>query len=636
MRKAFFRFGALGLLTLVLLLGAFSTVAQQSDVLTIAVHEDMKGATNFIASNNGQNNTVWNRYVLGGSHMSLYGLTPVSNQPFPLLAADFASPFEQEGDFFTSTVELLQGVQWTDGTEVTADDVAFSYNNMVRPVEATGRPLAQELGGSFSQQIDAAFLERVDVVDDHTVKFVLKEVPGFSIWEFNMLQAWVFQKAFWEDRFEQAFASEDPVLTLSSFEVLAEEPINGPFAFVDREPGAFAEVGANPNYFFKGRIQREYSTGGYEEVLPDGTTRSVGDISGELILEVEEGPFVDSVVYSLFGSQGEAAQAVIDGVADFQLNNLGFGLASIRDFQSAENVGLAENPDSGFFYMSFNLRKAPFNYLAFRKAVRCVLDIQAVAEQQLSGQVIPAYSTVAQSLGSWHEDLLADEANREAACIGLSEQDKIARARQMLTDAGFEFDGNRLARDPEGNAIRQLELLHPNAAYDNNRNIYGLHINDRLNKLGIPVRDVPAGFNNIVTLVFAQQDFDMWQLGWTGGVEPTFNVVDLFTLENTQPNGNAAQGGVCSPRENADNGCQDRYEELANQFKAATSVEEAIPLAIEMQQAIFDNVAYIPTHNTIQFDAYRADQLDFQGLAEASLLNGLQFNDGYREFVRLK
>lgn len=61
--------------------------------------------------------------------------------------------------------------------------------------------------------------------------------------------------------------------------------------------------------------------------------------------------------------------------------------------------------------------------------------------------------------------------------------------------------------------VPEIELLHPNAAYDNRRNIFGLHLEEVANQIGIPVRSVPTGFNVIVSRVFVEQDFDMWQLG---------------------------------------------------------------------------------------------------------------------------
>lgn len=624
-----FRFMTLLVLGLALMGATANVSAQQANVYVTATHSDLKGVFCSLAASTGANNTVWNNYVWAGSaHPSLYGVTIVGFQPFPSLAADFASPFTREGDLWVSTVELLEGVTWSDGTEVTAEDVAFTMN-MFATVLPTGNTLSLELGGGWAVPVFDK-VDHVEAVDRYTVKFYMTEKPGLADWEFTLLLWDVFQKDFWEPKFNDAMATDDPVAALSAIECPGE-PSAGPFVTKQWQPGAFAEIEANPNYYFKGTVSREYEGGGYEEVLPDGTTRSMGDTGAELLVEYETGPFVDGVIFNLFGTQQAGALAVISGDADYHFNPLGYGLATLRQLEDAENVRVIKNPDNGVFYLSFNMRKSPFNYVEFRRAVRCVIDKEFVANSLLQGQVIPAYSPVPPALTAFHRPLT--EEDQEVACIGMSEEERLARARQMLEDAGFTFEGGRLAQDPEGNAIGQLELLHPNAAYDNNRNIFGLHIVDRLQKLGVPVRDVPAGFNNIVTLVFDEQDFDMWQLGWSLGAYVDY-LEAFFHSRNTAPGGNSPQGGVCSARENEATGCQEAYDELADQFVGEQDADKSVEQARELQRLVFEWAAYVPTHYVQAQDAWRTDAVSYQGLEDVTLLEGIHGFTGLKSMVQ--
>ncbi len=637
------RFLALAVLSLALLGFGFGYggTAQEENVFITAIHSDLKGAHSYISSNAGPNNTVWNFYVWSGTHPSLYGLSTLGLQPVPALAKDFASPLTQEGDFWVSTVELLQGVQWSDGTEITAEDVAWTFNSFLRTNPATGNAFSLDLGGNYPAWYDAEFIDRVEAVDKYTVKFYFKKKPGLARWEFGALLSPIFPKHYWEARFEEAFASEDPVKTLLAFEG-QDEPSAGAFQFSRWEPGAFAEVVANPNYSFRGTITREYRDAegkivGYEEVLPEnlgGLVRTVGTTEGvEVALELETGPFVDAVLYNLYGQQSTAALAVVAGEVDYHFNPLGYGFETLRQLEETPGVRVLRNASNGVFYLSFNLRKSPFNYVEFRRAVRCVIDKEFVANELLAGLVIPAYSPVPPGNAFWHRPLTEEE--KAEACIGLTEEERIARARQLLIDAGFQFDAEKelFVADPEGNPITEMELLHPNAAYDNNRNIFGLHIVDRLQKLGFPVRDVPAGFNNIVTLVFDEQDFDMWQLGWGLGVYPDY-LEAFFHSRNTAPGGNAPQGGVCSPRENELTGCQEEFDRLADQFLAEQDARKAQQIAFELQRLVFEWAAYVPTHYVQQQDAYRADRINWQGLEEFPVLDGIQAGAGYRGIVK--
>jgi ABC-type transport system substrate-binding protein len=144
---------------------------------------------------------------------------------------------------------------------------------------------------------------------------------------------------------------------------------------------------------------------------------------------------------------------------------------------------------------------------------------------------------------------------------------------------------------------------------------------------------VPAGFNNIVTLVFDAQDFDMWQLGWGLSAYPDY-LEAFYHSRNTAPGGNSPQGGLCSDREDALTGCQQAFDELADQFIAEQDLQRAKDLAVQMQEQLAEFLPYVPTHYVQQQDAYRADRIDWQGLEDKAVLDGLQGGAAFRGLVR--
>jgi peptide/nickel transport system substrate-binding protein len=74
-----------------------------------------------------------------------------------------AESWEYNAEFTEITMVLRTGIEWSDGTPFTADDVAFTFNSVRdRQDEATN---AAEIG----------FLKEAVVVDPQTVKFVLNE-----------------------------------------------------------------------------------------------------------------------------------------------------------------------------------------------------------------------------------------------------------------------------------------------------------------------------------------------------------------------------------------------------------------------------------------------------------------------------
>lgn len=89
---------------------------------------------------------------------ALVDLDPVTGQPYPALAT--AMP-QKTGDT-TYQVSLREGAVFHDGSPVTADDVAFSFNRVLDP--ANDSLMAQFV----------PFLAEVRVVDPATVEFVLQ------------------------------------------------------------------------------------------------------------------------------------------------------------------------------------------------------------------------------------------------------------------------------------------------------------------------------------------------------------------------------------------------------------------------------------------------------------------------------
>lgn len=70
---------------------------------------------------------------------------------------------ESNEDFTEWTVKIRQGMKWSDGEDVTADDVVFTFN-MIMENEAINANAATNL-----------YIDKVEKVDDYTVKFTMKE-----------------------------------------------------------------------------------------------------------------------------------------------------------------------------------------------------------------------------------------------------------------------------------------------------------------------------------------------------------------------------------------------------------------------------------------------------------------------------
>ncbi|MDX1659459.1 MAG: ABC transporter substrate-binding protein, partial [Nitriliruptorales bacterium] len=236
--------------------------------------------------------SVWNGYILGGTTCSLYTLLFPDVEIISGIANEEPPPTPEGDGPSTVTVTIKDGVQWSDGEPVTAEDIVFTYNT-ARDLTLGGNwlsayPYPSEEGG------DATVIESVEAQDESTVVFTFNNKPGLGIWPNQVGLAPIMPEHFWADTVEEAKGSEDAATTLYEASG-ADAPSCGPVIFEEIEAGAFARVSANPDYY------------------DSGTTYSYDASGGG---EFTEGPYFSEEVFSLYGGQDPAVLALQQGEVD--------------------------------------------------------------------------------------------------------------------------------------------------------------------------------------------------------------------------------------------------------------------------------------------------------------------------------
>jgi len=610
----------------VVALFGFGVAAQ---VLNVGIFEDL--TTTNIWSRIGPDATVWNSYVQGGQMGALYGPAAPFWIWMPALAADFPSEFvQQEDGTWAATVPIRQGIYWSDGTPFTADDVVFTYNVIL----TIG---AENLGGNWPSYAPDT-LKAVEKVDDYTVKFVFTEKPGLGEWNFGTLYCPIVQKKFWEPYFQAALETDDPAKSLLAVSVdPAEEPVVGGYDFVAWEPGAYAQVAANANYSLKGEVTTFYEGGG---VVIDNPALGFhwegygGASTGDMKLQLVEGPYVDSIIYTIYLNQDAAVLALQKGEIAFMLNPLGLQRGFKERLSGTPNVKIIENPPWGFRYIAFNMRKPPMSYKAFRQAIATLIDREYLAETVFQGIITPYYSVVPSSNPFWYNPDIPVYGK------GLSHAERVEQAVKLLKEAGFSWEAEPKVVDagtrnervigvladgtevdapygfklPDGTPCPEIELLAPSAGYDPLRATFALYIEQWVRELGIPLKANLTGFNVIVNKVWAEEgfDFDIYMLGWSLG-DPSFPDYLYYFFHSSQD----VPGGFNTPGYR-----NPEFDELAAKFLKTDSMEEARELAFKMQKLLAEDVPYVVLFDTNIVEAYREDMIEFP---YTEVLGGIQF-----------
>lgn len=236
----------------VLLLGAPAGVSAQSDfdpnaTLTLATNADptlnpwTPGA---VVESNLINTLVFDQLV----RYNKDDLTP---------APGLAASWEAAEDGLSWTFTLQGGVTWQDGEPFTADDVAFTFNEVVLVDD-----LAANNASSFGP------VERVEVVDETTVRFILSE-PFSSLPYYLAYYAGILPEHVLGD-------AENP---LSNATFNKQSPVGtGAFRVAEFVPGSFVRLERNPDYWGG----EPKLAGIVFSIVPDPNTQLAQVLAGEL------------------------------------------------------------------------------------------------------------------------------------------------------------------------------------------------------------------------------------------------------------------------------------------------------------------------------------------------------------------
>ena len=574
----------------------------------------------------GPDGTIWNSYVLGGSKPALYGYSAQRYDWVPSLAANFPEPLTETTKdgrgLWTTQLALKEGVKWSDGNEVTAEDFVFTATTAIE----------LQLTGNWPSIVDPEYFDHAEADGPYSLKVYFKQKPGLARWQFGLAFMPIFSRTYWEPVVQEARLAGDVTEQQKALyaHVPDGEPSAGGFIFSQWERGAFAEKTSNQDYYFSGSTIEQYSNGAYVASKPGVYEfTAFGEPAGEPVLEYVEGPYAESTIYSIYGSQDAAVLALKKGDIDFMLNPLGLSSGLQEQLRAESGLTTIENTSDGVRYLGFNFRKAPMDNKAFRQAVATLIDKEFLVDTVLQGVALPIYTMVPEGNAAWY--------NPEVPLTGkgLTRADRIQTAVNHLKEAGFTWEVEpRLSDDgqfveqqgegltmPDGSPVPDMEVLAPSAGYDPLRSTFAIWIERWLNEVGIPLRANLTGFNVIVDRVFNQQDFDMWILGWGLSAFPDY-LEAFFHSRHSGLEGHNA-GGYSNPE----------FDRLADQLLSETDLEAARQQVFEMQAFLAEELPYVVLFDTPIIETYRSDRIQFP---YTELWGGLQNSAGMPTLVEFK
>lgn len=373
------------------------------------------------------------------------------------------------------TVTLRKGLKWSDGKEITADDVVFTWNDIL--LAGYGNTSVRD-----SVIIDGQ-LPKVEKLDKYTVRFTtIKPYAPFlrflseSIAPKHVLQPVVKKgkKAF--DSYWGTNTPPDKFVT------------SGAFRLAEYVPAQRVVLKRSDSYYLINK------NGDKLPYLDKYVIQIVGDLNNEL-LKFESGEL------DIISVRGSDAARFKEHEGGYTLYNLG---ASTGTSFIVFNLNDRKN-DKGKYFVE-KKKQEWFRDKNFRKAVDYAIDRDSQVANILNGVGAPLFTP--EALGSI---FLNEE-------VAKGHKRDLNIANDYLKKSGFYKDKSGNLHDKHGNIV-SFDLL--TNAGNTERESVGIMIKSDLKELGIKVNFKPIEFNTLIGKISGTYDWDSMIMGFTGNtLEP--------------------------------------------------------------------------------------------------------------------
>ena len=388
-----------------------------------------------------------------------------------------AESWEESEDGMTWTFHLREGLKWSDGSELNAEDFVYSWQRMADP--ETAAPYAETVLGmvkNFSE-ISTGEMEPselgVSAPDANT--FVVE--LGQTCTYFDKIASFVASSPVQQETVEangDAWAV-DPSTFVSS----------GAFMMTEWVPGSHITYTKNPNYWDADSIK-----------LDSIKCLLIEDMNAALsAYETGEALMIKSVPTEEMAS--------LEGRDDFYVD-----------------------PLLGTYYISLQTEKEPFNNRDVREALSLAIDRDYVANTIMQGTYSPAGNLIGPGITDADGSSFMENANGGEEYISTDPADfeaNLEKAKQLMADAGY----------PNGEGFPVIEYLVNDQGY---HKALAEYLQKAWGELGITMEVKTAEWQS-VTATRRAGDFDTARNGWVFDYNDPSSMFDLFYTGNGNNDG---------------------------------------------------------------------------------------------------
>ena len=418
---------------------------------------------------------------------------PFTMSPMPALAKSWSISEDKK----TYSFSLREGVKFSDGGEITADDVIFTFETIFAPsLGEDGKPVIDKSSGRPLLRYPSRYAGQY-TIGGEPVKF--RKTGKYSV-EFSTKKAYApfltdigfvgilpkhrLGKAAADGSFQRAWSTQTAISNPS------EIAASGPFQIFSYKPGERLALKPNPHYW---RADRE----------------------GRRL------PYIDFLIYKFVADANTSTILFATGQCD--ASNIGANdYAWVKNYAETYNFKIYERgPDTGIFFVWFNLNPgssedgrpyvAPhklkwFSNPEFRRAVMKAIDRDGLIKSVWFGRARKLDGIISPANKKWHNPDTPKYSHDPES------------AREMLISQGFSYDASGRLLDPQKNRV-EFEFI----VADGSQNATAMSTTfvENMRAIGIEVRLKFMDFGTMISKIDNTFEYEAALMGFTGGGDPS-------------------------------------------------------------------------------------------------------------------
>jgi peptide/nickel transport system substrate-binding protein len=334
---------------------------------------------------------------------------PVDGEVRPWLAADWEWDVTHPGEGRKAVVSLREDLSWHDGTELSAEDVAFTYQFLADT--SLGRLESPIPAPRY--RAESSLVESADVRSDGRVE--LRFRPANKRVARRAFTVPLLPRHVWEERSGTA--------DISGIET--GRGVTEALVWNNPEP-----VGSGPYRFERASPKESVVLSRFED-HPLGRASDAGLPPG-----FEANVPFDEARFPVVPSGMAAVELVRRGEADTTLSPV--SAAAVPAIGRAESLELDVSRASAFYHVGFNVRRSPTSNTRFRRAVASLVDRGHVVDEVFDGYAVPSVSPLGGG-NALSPELEWEGEDPVLPFPGSDGRLNESRARERFREAGYRY-----------------------------------------------------------------------------------------------------------------------------------------------------------------------------------------------------